>query len=883
MRNRPLRPSFRVSAILAAAVFCASGTFAAEGDDKKKPTLKPTTGVTEPSGKKTEETEVKTDSAKPKTEPFVSPWTADTLQKSGLMDPDGSFVEKQAPSLDKDGTSDRKGTLDNVTTFFGPMVKSLLTPPEPEEKAGDQENFLSKKVEAKQPLSDKAVEIISAVVTAKKNEREAPPEKKEEVLLTDILALNETLKGERPPDIPQKVYERILTEVADSMNSLGAHKSTPKQVRERIYKDSTDLVNPVIESSSDQSGEIYRDALNVRARSNLGLGRYQPAIDDATTVSRLSEDDERAYTTRALAYYQMQNYNQAMEDSKRALRINPNNQTAFKIAKLSRNRLTTTKDLKLDRIARAAADQIDREYESMEEEHSDAERIAPQTQQSDRVVDSLNTQALSYTRNGKHQAAYDTYTKALARDPSNEQALQNRGRTASIMGRYRAAITDASAILDKNPNDPSALLMRSRALSQIGRFKEAHRDANRLVGISPDNAAAYKARGRAKENTGELQGMIADFRRAAALDPGIREELRPTARRYDFNLDGATDIPTAKAPAPKAVKKSKGKRFLVILGFSVAGGLLIAYGALQFFLTNRRERRRKPSIIENAGEETNQTLAAGGELEGGFKILRVLGNGGMGVVYEAEDKALDRKVAIKKMREEIQEDPRERSRFLQEARLVAKMHHPNIVDIHSIVEDNGELYLVFEHVDGETLDQVMNRKKQLTVKETQFILRGVCHALEYAHHKAIIHRDLKPSNIMITTEGRVKVMDFGIARQAKDALLKSTKTNHVAGTPQYMAPEQEEGTIRPESDVFSLGTCLYELVTGERPFTGPSTTASKINKRYTRASRVRKELPQALDQLIDDCLEPDPDKRISTVVEFRARLDAIQITESKPA
>jgi serine/threonine-protein kinase len=227
------------------------------------------------------------------------------------------------------------------------------------------------------------------------------------------------------------------------------------------------------------------------------------------------------------------------------------------------------------------------------------------------------------------------------------------------------------------------------------------------------------------------------------------------------------------------------------------------------------------------------------------------------------------------MREEIQQDERERARFLQEARLVAKLHHPNIVDIHSIVEDSGELYLVFEHVDGETLDQVMNRKKRLSVKEAQYIFRGVCHALEYAHHKAVIHRDLKPSNIMITTEGRVKVMDFGIARQAKDAMLKSTKTNQVAGTPQYMAPEQEEGTVRTESDIFSLGACLYEVLTGERPFNGPSTTASKINKRYTRACRVRQELPAEIDKLIDDALEPDPDKRVRSVVEFRARLDAI--------
>jgi tetratricopeptide (TPR) repeat protein len=893
MVDCPLRPKARVSAFLAAALLCALFKPAAADDPepKEKPRLQAGPSITDSAKKK--------DSDKPSGESTgkSGPEAAD----AEAVDPDIQADLDYIDSLLSGGQAGNEATTrpesDDVPVGalptwagFGPTINSFVAPPEPEAGANKDNTKSDPQASArtqKKPPSARTQEILGRFVESDKRIQAAPPERREEVIREEIPKLKDSLDGERPPEVPPTVYNRALVEVGRALNRLGGHESTAKAQSQELYQGSHDLARRVIENTPEKDGEEFRDALNLSARSNLGLGRYQPAINDATTAARLKDDDQRAYTTRALAYYQMGNYNQAMEDAKRALRLNPNNATAFKIQKLSRNRLTTPKDLKLDRMARAAAEQIDREYDAMEEERSEAEKILPETAiasasgSRDRFVDSLNTQALTYTRSGKHQAAYDAYTKALARDPNNQTARQQRGRTATIIGRYQEAVQDASALLEGDPDNFDALLMRARAFTQLGRFQEAKRDADRAVGIDSKSATAYKVRGLAKENLGDLPGMIADFRRAAALDPATREELRATATRYGFRLDGskpitgATPAPDARRPAPKDEKSGQRRRFLIVLASSISGGLLIAIGVLQLFVGGRRERRRKAASIENAGEETKQALDAGGELQGGFKILRVLGNGGMGIVYEAQDKALDRKVAIKKMREEIQQDERERARFLQEARLVAKMHHPNIVDIHSIVEDDGELYLVFEHVEGETLDQVMNRKQRLSVKEAQYIFRGVCHALEYAHQKAVIHRDLKPSNIMITTEGRVKVMDFGIARQAKDALLKSTKTNHVAGTPQYMAPEQEEGTVRVESDIFSLGACLYEVLTGERPYDGPSTTASKMNKRYTRAARVRKELPAEIDKLIDDALEPDPDRRVRSVAEFRARLEAI--------
>ena len=865
MAHRPLRPTACASAILAAALFCAwTGPLSAADDEKPK--LQPTTSLGETSTPKDETAAPETDAEKP----AVVEEEKKKLEDSPTMK---KPVDSGSETIDYDGAWSKI-----IKHGFGPMFARETAPSE------DGQTPPQAKKQVTPPSPEKRA-LEEAVIAADQYINQAPNEEERSQRIAERMPQVTAKLEENPPqDIPRELYRRARTEVADAMVRLGNHKSTPEAKRRDILTQSVTLADSAVRDG-DPSGETYRDALNIRAQSNLGLGRYQPAIDDATTVARIAEDDQRAYTTRALAYYQMGQYNQAMEDAKRALRLNPNNTTAFRIAKLSSNRLTTPKDLKLDRMARAAAEQIDREYEAMEEERTQAERVLPKTATAsarrgeDRVVDSLNTQALSFTRSGKHQAAFDAYSQVLSKDPENMTARQQRGRTATIMGRYQDAVEDASSLLAKNPDQMEALLMRSRALTQLGRFEEAKRDADRAIGLDGRSAPAYKLRGRAKENLGDLPGMIADFRRAAALDPAIRQELLPVSQNYGFQLDSSARVPAARqAPAGPSAEGSKSRqrrRFLVVLGSSISGGLLIAVGVLQLFVSTRRERRRRSAVIASAGDETNQALEAGGELEGGFKILRVLGNGGMGIVYEAQDKALDRRVAIKKMREEIQQDERERARFLQEARLVAKLHHPNIVDIHSIIEDSGELYLVFEHVDGETLDQVMNRKKRLSVKEAQYIFRGVCHALEYAHHKAVIHRDLKPSNIMITTEGRVKVMDFGIARQAKDAMLKSTKTNHVAGTPQYMAPEQEEGTVRTESDIFSLGACLYEVLTGERPFNGPSTTASKVNKRYTRACRVRKELPAEIDKLIDDALEPDPDKRVRSVVEFRARLDAI--------
>ena len=253
----------------------------------------------------------------------------------------------------------------------------------------------------------------------------------------------------------------------------------------------------------------------------------------------------------------------------------------------------------------------------------------------------------------------------------------------------------------------------------------------------------------------------------------------------------------------------------------------------------------------------------------------------MGIVYEAVDKVLGRKVAIKMLLDEFQIDAKAKEQLLDEARTVAALHHPNIVDIYSIVSNAQGLYLVFEFLSGRTVEDLLARQKRLTLPEVKTVLGPVCAALEFAHRHNVVHRDLKPSNIMITDDGRVKVMDFGISRRlqasrqpAGDGRRGYELTNSVVGTPYYMSPEQEYGVVRQESDIYSLGTCLYEMVTGRRPYPPPASHIQKMSCEYDRAATLVPALPLSLDVLIAAALQPDPDKRIRSAADFWAMLDA---------
>jgi hypothetical protein len=259
-----------------------------------------------------------------------------------------------------------------------------------------------------------------------------------------------------------------------------------------------------------------------------------------------------------------------------------------------------------------------------------------------------------------------------------------------------------------------------------------------------------------------------------------------------------------------------------------------------------------------------------------YEIISQIGEGGMGVVFKAYDRTLDRPVALKRLRSEIQESLEYRDDMLAEALTISQLSHPFIVAIHDIITEGRDLYLVLEFVDGMPLSTFIKRKVRLTIDESRRVLAYVCQAVEFAHGKKIIHRDLKPGNIMVEHSGFVKVMDFGLARIAKDITSKTSSTD-CSGTPVYMAPEQHLGKTGPASDIFALGVCLYEMLSGERPFKGPDYLAQKERRLYVPPTQIARGLSAEVDRFMAAALAPDPKTRIPDARTFLEMLSNVNV------
>ncbi len=243
-----------------------------------------------------------------------------------------------------------------------------------------------------------------------------------------------------------------------------------------------------------------------------------------------------------------------------------------------------------------------------------------------------------------------------------------------------------------------------------------------------------------------------------------------------------------------------------------------------------------------------------------YKILEKLGEGGMGVVYKAQDTKLNRSVALKFLPEHISKSESDAARFMQEAQAAASLNHPNICTIHGIEEADGKHFIVMEFVDGETLQE---KKSSLSMKQALDIGIQISNGLAAAHEKGIVHRDIKPENIMIRKDGRVQVMDFGLAKLRGASRL--TKEGSTIGTAGYMSPEQVQGQETDHrSDIFSLGVLLYEMLSGHPPFKGIHETAISyeiVNVDSPPMSSIKPDISPELDAIVMECLEKDPNER----------------------
>jgi serine/threonine protein kinase len=300
----------------------------------------------------------------------------------------------------------------------------------------------------------------------------------------------------------------------------------------------------------------------------------------------------------------------------------------------------------------------------------------------------------------------------------------------------------------------------------------------------------------------------------------------------------------------------------------------------RFCTSCRSELRATPSrpggarssggtITEDTGMgQTEMGLPANAVLLDRYKVLKLLGAGGMGRVYLAEDQKLGIPVAIKVLKDILTQDPASVKRLITEAKTSILLAHPNIVRLHNFEDGETTKFLVMEYVEGQTLDDKIANEGKLTEAETRRIASEVCEGLEHAHLKKVIHRDMKPGNVLLGKDGSIKISDFGLARLCHDSIARLT-SQLSTGTLQYMSPEQLDGEISEWSDQYSVGVMLYEMLSGSPPFvTGdlPGQIRNKVPKPIEGIS------PE-MNGIVRRCLEKDKEKRFASIHELRDELD----------
>jgi len=263
-------------------------------------------------------------------------------------------------------------------------------------------------------------------------------------------------------------------------------------------------------------------------------------------------------------------------------------------------------------------------------------------------------------------------------------------------------------------------------------------------------------------------------------------------------------------------------------------------------------------------------------IAGRYELVESIGKGGMSTVYKAQDRLLERIVAIKVLHEHFTQDEEYVERFRREARSVAQLSHPNIVTVIDRGEDEGRQYIVFEYVEGENLKQLVERIGPMPVRDALLLTLQMARALSFAHQRGLIHRDVKPQNILLNADGQAKMTDFGIARSVD--VQGVTVTGTVLGTSEYIAPEQARGQrVDAQTDVYSLGVVLYELLTGGVPFEGDnfvSVALQHVNEPVPSVLEHRPEVPTRLALAVERAMAKSPEHRYDSMDELVGELEA---------
>jgi tetratricopeptide (TPR) repeat protein len=607
----------------------------------------------------------------------------------------------------------------------------------------------------------------------------------------------------------------------------------------------TDRVVGEIAAKHPQSPKV-QDAAAQQALQARDLDRARAYSDAAVAAAEAKGDKEAladALRTRAAGAWYAGDYPKAFADAKAGLALRPKDERLNGIYQLSRGRGKAAAPPK----GAPVAPELDKQLAGFLDDPrvKEAGDRALRRQEAIRLVEEARRRLGMNDPRG----ALQPLDAAVTADALYADAYMNRALAWTALKDIAKALLDVTKAIElwiargQAPAAADGLTLRAQLRNKGGDRRGALDDAGRAVALAPGKAGGYAERARALEALGEkAEKVLADFKRAAELAPkDYSADYQAAIARYAQDEVGAAE------------PQGRSRLEHVILG-AVAFLALLA-GVVAWLM---RRRAAGPPI----------TTRERRRLDSQYDLGEVIGEGGMGAVYKGFDRRLKRPVAVKRLRAELQNNPRERERFLKEAEMVASLHHPHIVDIYTIIQDGDHTFLVFEFVAGKTVHDLLNESpgRRLRPARALELLKQCSEAVDHAHGRHVIHRDLKPSNVMIADGGWVKVMDFGIARQVKDSLLVTTNT--IVGTPTYMAPEQAMGQVVKESDVFALGCTLYEMLTGAVPYRGSGELQDKLDGRFVAASTLVPDLGTGIDAVLKQALDPRPERRYRSAAAF---------------
>ena len=681
----------------------------------------------------------------------------------------------------------------------------------------------------------------------------------------DHPAINEAYKQHRDLRQAFDVFRR------EGVRNLEAIQNTPKTgmpfLSAIIHADGfgRDILKTFAPGGSQSQAPASAADHLLQGQLALSSGDNKAALKDAKAAAKMDPQNPSAQTLLAEAAFKTGDYPEAASAAQEILQKNPKDKTAMAIYGLSEGRNprvdetsnSSAQDSSLPSLSNAslaaqASGGINSNPSSQNLSGSSSERAMP-----------APLDAHLAFQMGNYRDALAEANSALKENPANLSADILAAQSYAGMGDYGSALKRVRAGLKTAPNNSKLLNLRSQLLSRQGHYHQALAASDIVLEGNPQNAEGYYSRAMALAGLGDKKGVVESLKEAAGLDLKY-QRLAEKAASLPLNSDLRLLFSQTKQelnPIPKAL----GFHWEMILGL-----ILLSLSGL-FLLKRRNSGSAMGAQSPLPASEGRTVILSENRIAGQYQITRRIGSGGMGLVYEGTDVNLGRRVAIKHLREDLQRNPQEKERFLSEARLVASLDHPNILRIYSIAEEKGEIYLIFEFIEGKTLDEWTQGRK-INLPQALQVYKAVAQALDYAHAKGVIHRDLKPSNIMIGNNGVVHVMDFGVARLSKDPSLTSQMTRTIVGTPAYMAPETQDGFISKESDIYGLAVCVYESLTGQLPFTAtPTGTVNKIKRVYPLLSSFG--FPKAVDLVFNRAFDPNPNLRFKSAREFISEME----------